>query len=1831
MTALALVACGTSLQPVPRSAVAGEPVVAGFESLALDDPQGAVSVRFAQPVVDVEAVGPTLADPPVALEPLAAFEAHWSDRQTLVLRPSPEWTDGTRYRLRLTGALARARGVREHVFDALPPRYALYQHGRELRPRIELIFSDPVRAEDVVRGCALRDERGTRVALQPAREPRPSRSRYQTVALEPVSELARATRYALACSELRSPAHSAPFLDDDPEARVDTHGEFALHGSSPAQGRVLPPEQLQLCLAFTTPVDVEQLAAHVHVSPPPAAGDGRFVRAYCGAIPARDGYDPDAYQSTAVLLPDVEYTVRIDAELTDEYGQRLGRPHALSVRTGAREPGLWTASGMMAVLERGRAGHAVGTMNTSALQLRCARVAALASVRALDALGEWIEDYDGDEARDGFAQLGLVPRAQRIATPTARNAPGRWPLDLDGACSGAAHDAGLFLLELSAEPALDRGTPLSAAPAPHRLLANRTDLALVAKRGRLNAVVWVTRLSTGAPVAGARVRAFAADGTPLGSARSEHDGLARLELRAPVLDPDPYGDRGETHFLVETEDDAALVGTSSPWSDALADSEYAVTPYPSSEDRLVFVHADRGVYRPGETVLVHGLVRERLDRLPAVPSRGEVTVSLDPQVEPKLERTLPLSEFGAFHTELALPLAIAPGAYTLAVSTAHGWGHTELHVADYKPATFELRGGPERAVVLAGERIRVPIEARYLFDAPVADARVSWSVEREDASVHAPDFPAFEFRNSAPALEGAEERVRSNFDHSEQGRTDAAGRAQLELVAETDGAPARYVIHVWAQDRAHDGMSRAFELRVDSAERYVGTRFVAPSFAARESLHAQLVVIDRDGKPAAGDVELELRSEAQACGGPWGSCRDVTRTLERRTVAVGTRAPAAVSFAARTSGALHLVATVRDGTGRTASASTSTWVEGAALAADPDQEPVVMLETDKARYRAGERARLALRTPLRPARYLLTLERGDVLDARVVGAGAAQHALPLDVLTAPNAFVGMAGVVPRTGPGAAGKPRVVLGVSEVDVQAPTRALSVQARFEHERVRPGQAVRGEIAVSHLGVPVQAEVAVAVVQESVLLLTDFATPDPSALFHARRGLEVVTASNVPRVVDAPEEAEVSGRRAAVPQIRGSGVGANVAGGAPALRDEQPKVAFWAPALRSGPDGRLRFEFTAPGGLGAYRLMAVAAARDDRVGAGERRLTVQQPLAAQLVLPRFLSRGDRLELGALIHDHSGQPGAVSVQLRGRGLALRDAAFATAGTSRGSGDGAELVLSEAVAGDVDRAWFEVELSKHGERDRVGRELPVRRALDSELRVLQAGRARALSAELRWPAGIEREASELQLTVDRAGLAPLAPQLAAVLQYPYGCSEQTVAALGSLLAARELAAAIVPELAAQTALAARVSEAQSTLLAARTRDGHFALFPGMPGEPWLTALVLEGAFAARDAGQPVPDALLAGAAKALQRFVAHSALPQLKREMLATHALAVRLLARTGTPVTAAEEALWHERAALSDFARAQLLRAWAERDVHAARRAELIALLARETWLARDPGEREREAGSPLAAAPAVSAAVLHALVAARAPVAQQARLAHWLRARALEPDFHFSTRDTAWTLGALAAWAAQTEVGAGRVQIGHGSTLLWQGELRGAQVVDLRRSAAQVGDGTVWVKADGEVSIAIRRKDVSASSPRPAFSRGLSLQRRYLDPLSGQARTAIARGDVVQVVIALGVEQPVALLALSDPLPAGFEPLDPALTTGRAGKCPSCSGSRDFDYVRRRDDRVEAFARQLRRGSYTLRYLVRATSAGTFSAPGATAVAMYDPGPFARSAVSTLQVRR
>jgi uncharacterized protein YfaS (alpha-2-macroglobulin family) len=156
--------------------------------------------------------------------------------------------------------------------------------------------------------------------------------------------------------------------------------------------------------------------------------------------------------------------------------------------------------------------------------------------------------------------------------------------------------------------------------------------------------------------------------------------------------------------------------------------------------------------------------------------------------------------------------------------------------------------------------------------------------------------------------------------------------------------------------------------------------------------------------------------------------------------------------------------------------------------------------------------------------------------------------------------------------------------------------------------------------------------------------------------------------------------------------------------------------------------------------------------------------------------------------------------------------------------------------------------------------------------------------------------------------------------------------------------------------------------------------------------------------------------------------------------------------------------------------------------------------------------------------------------------------------------------------------------------------------------------------------------------AAAIRPLVQ-GISIRRRYLS-FAGHRTRSVRAGTVLQVELTLRTGRTLSHLALVDPLPAGFEPIDQSLNTSRQGlfqawQPPALSpGVQNLGpYVTHRDlrdDRVSLYVDSLLPGTYRYTYLVQATVAGSYGVAPARASETFFPEVFGRSGGQVVTVR-
>lgn len=1844
-----LVACGSkSKQPAELTVTSFAPNGASY------DPAPSIQLQFGAPVVPEDQVGATLKDLPIELEPDVALEAHWLDRQTLVAVPAAELSASTRYKVSLRGPLSGRTGDFTFSFVQLP--LSIQGVGGETldrlpsRPSLAMQFNQKVAAGAVLEHCRLRVP-GSKDAI--ALETPDTKLEDSSIVVSPKTPLAQGGDYELVCEGLTGLGGNAPMAEAFVQA-LHTYPGFGITELLPASGAPVPADEVSIEIAFSNPVSLEDVRSHVSMEP-----------ATPGVVEGWLEGDGMRYKVTLNLETTTEYTLIVAGGLVDTHGQKLASPVRHSFETSNARPSISMETGIYA-LETVAAGYPVWSRNVASYDVECASIGKAQVTKVLTSpidYGGWSESEEALE----WEKLGLKEKVENIKIEDAKN---KWHLDhldLGKVCGAGTKSRGVYLAQVRSEDVVpDPNHEWSYRPY-QRALINVTDLGLLLKVGDGSGVLWVTRFSDGQPVAGARVSTYTKTGKRTFTGTTDTDGVVRLPGRTTLLPPekkkDDEGEEGEYGYgsyghaaerviaVVETTDDYAIVDGN--WSDGIEAWNFGVSQERSAEAVSIrgFIQSDRGIYRPGETVHFKGLVREvAVGKPPAVPARRNIQVTVESsRGTTLLEKQLTLTSFGGFHFDLPLTADSQVGDYHVTAKLGATTFRENFSVEEFRAVSFEIDVGTPKRHTRMREPIAVDVAARYLFGEPVANGEVKWNVERRRHRVNIPKFSGFAF--SDYAAEGSYYWYQPTTEYglplvNGDGVTGKDGKLRFTVNDPADGTttPHDYVIEVTVKDPTDQAVQKSVVVTGHQSDHYLGLRNKDYVSRVENPLEVEVVAVSPTGEPVAAKGTLSAIRSSYECNYDSAGHRSYPRCERKETlvtsreVAIAASGPKMESLSVTQPGSYILRLEGTDSRGNKIASSTYAWVTGAGDFGWGDTEESRMtLIASKPSYEPGETARLVPQSSLQGAVALVTLERGGILEARVQRMTSASDGVDvaLSDVHAPNVYASVVMVRGRTGPKDEARPRFQVGITELKVSSAARRLAVKVTTEKETYQPGETVRGTIRVTSADAPVRAEVSLSVADEGVLQLIAYQTPDPMPRFYATWGLGVDNASSWSHLARLNDPSDVDME-----------YGADYEGGAGEepgrVRSRFVSSAYWAPALITNEKGEIPFEFESPDNLTAFRLMAVAADEGARFGSGEHRITIKKPLLAKPVLPRFFTAGDRGEVGVVIHNYTGADGTVEVTAKAEGAKLQKDKESV---KIAAGDSARIRFPVRV-GDAKEASFEFAATMGAHSDALRMALPVNRPYIYQRKVLARGELGAngnmrFELPLAWDAELIARDSMVTITVDRTGMSDLEPGLRYLIEYPYGCLEQTLSRFIPLTKVKDLARSLeIADLEKGKlddfvrAGAAKVARHQDL------DSGHFTLWPGSEPYPHLTVYALYGLNEARRAGVRVDEKAMARGLEAMREWARSTERKVSDKGEVGTMAMAAYLLAELGQPDTGLNARLLEAHRALPRYGQAFLLRALHLAKAPAEQRQTVEAALVEgvdgsgATAIIKETQPDDYYMDSDVRS----TAIALSALLVANPGHALVPKLAEGLL-QAQTGGRWSNTQENLYALVALADYARRLTAGKATVTVSKGKERELRRRIEGNGALVLRRSVRNLDKGPVVIETDGPVRYIVRVDEARKIKADAPVSDGFAVKREYLDPVTGRPLTRFKAGALVHVKVTVDVAEDTTYIAVVDPLPAGLEVVNPRFATVTAKVKEEEEEESDpwedepdtWTYRELRDDEARAFADRLAKGEHTFEYLARATLPGDFLVLPARAEAMYKPDRNGRTAAVEVNVKQ
>lgn len=1311
-----------------------------------------------------------------------------------------------------------------------------------------------------------------------------------------------------------------------------------------------------------------------------------------------------------------------------------------------------------------------------------------------------------------------------------------------------------------------------------------TDLALVAKADPDNTLIQALDIRSGKPLAGVRLLGENGDF----GISTDQNGLATW-------------DRNRLGNRVVGQNGGGLAILNLPPADQEGEKTAEIKGY---------LYTDRTVYRPGQTVFYKGVLRRNAGDDYQLPAATVVELKInDPNDRTLFTESLTSSENGSFHGEFNIPETAALGQYSIIASSGGNRWHGSFKLLEYRKPEFEMKLVTDKRIALPGEQIPMKLSARYYFGAPVAGGKLVWRLYSQpwqrDEQAGGGFGEDFHYYGSYNEFLGEGEL-----------QLDQNGEASFNLTAATHERPLFYIIEADLSDSSNRQSSTSAKVTVVPSA--IDLTLKGDQYLLKPG---QQTVFTATAKSWQGEkrplqplsllVERQQYDKKSQTFG-W----EMVTKLEGKGDADGNLR---FSHSFPKAGFYRLTAEGFDSGKRRAFAETTAWVWQSGWGVESYRE--LEAEFDKKSYRIGETAKLIVRTPAQGGVLHFTMEGRRVHQSRIiqVSQGVQVIEIPVTGELAPNIHVSISMV-------ANGRFYHQQGLLKVEHQ-PGR-LDLTLKPDKQLYTPGERAKINIMAEAEGKPAKAELSLAVVDEAIFAVMPESHEEIYSFFRGRRDHLVQTIYSFPQLYLGGASKDLASL-AANDDLKGIKV-----------RKLFKDTAGWFPLLTTAENGIATAEADLPDNLTRWRATAVGHTGDSRFGTGQTSFTSRLPFMARLAVPRFMLVGDTLEIPAILNEATGEEQQVKgIFSSSNGLTLSgDASFSGALPPNGTLKKG-VVVTAAKPGD---ATIRVSAAAAAGKDSMEVELPLlprtlKRAEATSLSTAGGGE----QAELTVPGEAVEGGGQLAIRFAPTLTDTVVPALSRLIDFPYGCTEQTIARFVPAAYAFSMLKddpEIFPnEL--RKKLPGIIDQGLKQIGGMQQEDGGWGWWKNSGTDRYLTALVMQGLARGMEAGITPDSGMLERGKGALAEL--------LKQADPEQSAFLYRAFTAYGGADLQVEQMLLSKLDLMGDNARVAVADALANRGNNSAAAEILQTMIKRLEHDSEAAWLPENDTGWQLGRSPLESSAALLSSLSRLLPDDRSVpKLARYL-ARNQRDGWWYNTAVSSAGVLALADFSKT----AGQLDATYSARLSLNGEEIQRYRVEKGKLASGKGELVIPVKS-GKNSIRLEKLEGNGTAwaaavaswqvplEQPLINDQLKIERSYYRIKSQNDNgvwrhiySPIAKGETispgedieVRLDVTNGKQQ--EYIILEDYLPAGSE-LRPVELDPRYAAEPFYRGW--YDQQEQRDRLVAWFITRLPAGSRQFRYIIRPELKGEVTALPTAIWPMYNPQLRGEGTATRLEVR-
>jgi uncharacterized protein YfaS (alpha-2-macroglobulin family) len=993
-------------------------------------------------------------------------------------------------------------------------------------------------------------------------------------------------------------------------------------------------------------------------------------------------------------------------------------------------------------------------------------------------------------------------------------------------------EKGLYLIHAVAASA-DRKNVFT-----RNLVFSVTDLGFLAKRDQQSLLIFASTFLQPKPVGGAKVYVFD-QGQVLAEAATENSGLVRIEL--------PPGKLAEstTPLIVLSFEgsQAYLQGPSLYMEDyggegeeSEAGAEEGAETAPSLPSKL-FIYTERPLYRPGQKVYFKGIARAETPSggYQVLPSESVHVSITNPKGDIVHEENVSTNAFGSFWGAFDLEEEGGLGYYNI-VAEFRGREFTkDFEVEEYRKPEFKLDIQPDKERYHPGDKITFHLDTQYYFGAPL-ETEVEYTLYKSPYYYSGPEDEPYD------SYHYGYEPVGGYGDFLQEGkvRTDTNGKATVTLTAPEGPEDQRITLRGTAKDLTERTVTRENDAYVVGGDFYFRTQ--ATEFLGRAGTPYRLTVVTRDyqNKPVSQAFQVAVEREKWD---PFTSNYKYKKTssVEGKTSAEG-RGQVDLQF--EQGGYYRLALSGKDREGRKVVFHDYLWVSGRAKEEGGfGLEKNMVAIADKKKFQAGETAKIFIVGPVQDGTVLLTVEGTRIHEHRLVQLEGFSKEIEVELKKEwiPNVHVSVSAI---------GKREYYQSTTELAISPQENYLQVEIQSDAQKYRPGQEVVYKItAKDNAGKPVSAELSLGVVDESLYALKEDST-NIKEFFWGPKPNRVGTAFSFSGYYSGGLEKEDQRL----------------------LRKNFKDTAFWNPSLVTDANGRAEARVLLPDNLTTWRATVLAQTAETHVGQQTQKVIASKDLIARLAIPRFFTERDRVTLKALVQNYTEKDQVLQASLDLKGLEFVDPQNAKTRSLNVAAKQTVAFEVEVLAKTPGQATIQFLAKNDQVNDGFELKIPIL-PYGNEDHQYHQGEIVPLGAPanvaMNVPPQSHLASAKLSVTVDSSLFAQLLGPVTYLVEYPYGCVEQSTSRMLSALTVAELYKTLgISDAMVEKKIPRVVKKGIARVTGMQHSDGGWGWWKDDPTDPYMTAYALYGLIRAQALGQSVDAELVKRGKDALGKML---------------------------------------------------------------------------------------------------------------------------------------------------------------------------------------------------------------------------------------------------------------------------------------------------------------------------------------------------------------------------